>query len=119
MTEDSTAAPPPRVLSFDSRTVRAMLPHRKHMALLDRVESYSSQQRMLVGVKEVAQNEPVFEGHFPDDPVFPGPLIIEALAQGCGVMMNIEYMMGNGVRLDRLADRDFLASVPPLPLTVL
>lgn len=119
MAEKSTGPLPP-VLSFDSAVIQNMMPHRRQMALVDRVESYSIQERKIVAIKTVAQTEPAFEGHFPDDPVFPGPLIIEALAQACGLMMNIEYSLENNLlRLDRLSDPEYLATSRPAPHTVL
>ena len=81
-----------RVYAFDSRVISRMMPHRKDMALLDRIEAYSPRDRTLVGIKEVAQNEPSLAGHFPDQPIFPGSLIIEALAQASGIMINVEYL---------------------------
>jgi len=118
MDDKSTAQLPP--LSFDSAVVQAMMPHRRQMALLDRVESYSFHERKIVAIKAVGQTEPVFEGHFPDEPLFPGPLIIEALAQACGIMMNIEYSLENKLlRLDRLSDPEHIAASPPPPHTVL
>jgi 3-hydroxyacyl-[acyl-carrier-protein] dehydratase len=116
---DANTTIPPRTLSFGSQVIQHMMPHRRQMALLDRVESYSVQDRKIVGIKEVGQNEPVFEGHFPDEPLFPGPLIIEALAQACGVIMNIEHVVEKNVPLDKLNDAEFIASVPPPPHTVL
>jgi 3-hydroxyacyl-[acyl-carrier-protein] dehydratase len=116
---DNSIAHVPQVLSFDSAVVQLMMPHRRQMALLDRVESYSVHERKLVAIKTVAQNEPVFEGHFPDDPRFPGPLIIEALAQACGIMMNIEHAVEKKLRLDRLLDPEYIAAAPPPPHTVL
>jgi 3-hydroxyacyl-[acyl-carrier-protein] dehydratase len=118
MTEKPTDQTP-AVLSFDSAVIQLMMPHRRQMALLDRVEAYSVQERKIVAIKTVAQNEPVFEGHFPDDPRFPGPLIIEALAQACGIMMNIEHALEKKLRLDRLSDPEYIAAAPPPPHTVL
>jgi 3-hydroxyacyl-[acyl-carrier-protein] dehydratase len=72
-----------------------------------------------VGIKEVTQNEPVLQGHFPDEPVFPGPLVIEALAQSCGLLVNLAHALKHGGRADRLSDPAYLATVPPAPHTVL
>jgi 3-hydroxyacyl-[acyl-carrier-protein] dehydratase len=60
--------------------IRALIPHRYPFLLVDRVEEIEPGVRA-VGVKNVTQNEPFFQGHFPDYPVMPGVLIIEALAQ--------------------------------------
>jgi 3-hydroxyacyl-[acyl-carrier-protein] dehydratase len=119
MAEDKAAVQGPDVLSLESGVVRVMMPHRRQMALLDRVESYMLRERKIVGIKQVAQNEPVFEGHFPDKPLFPGPLVIEALAQACGVMMNIEHALEQNIRFDCLSDPAYVAAAPPPPHTVL
>jgi 3-hydroxyacyl-[acyl-carrier-protein] dehydratase len=72
--------------------IRALIPHRYPFLLVDRVEEVEPGVRA-VGVKNVTQNEPFFEGHFPDYPVMPGVLIIEALAQvgAVGVMVLEEF----------------------------
>lgn len=57
-----------------------VLPHRHPMCMVDRVIEYESKKRA-VGIKNVTYNEPIFEGHFPTQPVMPGVLQIEALAQ--------------------------------------
>ena len=63
-----------------------ILPHRYPMLLVDRLEQVVSGQRA-VGVKNVTINEPFFVGHFPEHPVMPGVLIIEALAQTAAVLV--------------------------------
>ena len=70
---------------FDIRRVMAALPHRFPMLLVDRVEELRVDQR-IVATKAVTINEPFFAGHFPDRPIMPGVLIIEALAQAAGVL---------------------------------
>jgi len=72
--------------------IRELIPHRYPFLLVDRIEELEPGVRA-VGVKNVSQNEPFFEGHFPDYPVMPGVLIVEALAQvgAVGVMALEEY----------------------------
>lgn len=70
---------------FDIRRVMAALPHRFPMLLVDRVEELVVDER-IVATKAVTINEPFFAGHFPDRPIMPGVLIIEALAQAAGVL---------------------------------
>lgn len=70
---------------FDIRRVMAALPHRFPMLLVDRVEELVVDQR-IVATKAVTINEPFFAGHFPDRPIMPGVLIVEALAQAAGVL---------------------------------
>ena len=70
---------------LDIRQVMAALPHRFPMLLVDRVDELVPDQR-IVAVKAVTINEPFFAGHFPDRPIMPGVLIVEALAQAAGVL---------------------------------
>lgn len=67
--------------------IRALIPHRYPFLLVDRVDEIEPGLRA-VGIKNVTQNEPFFQGHFPDYPVMPGVLIVEAMAQvgAVGVM---------------------------------
>ena len=63
------------------------IPHRAPFLLIDRAEDYKP-HRSIVGIKCVTMNEPFFVGHFPGQPVMPGVLIIEAMAQSGGVLMS-------------------------------
>jgi 3-hydroxyacyl-[acyl-carrier-protein] dehydratase len=63
------------------------IPHRPPFLLVDRAEDYKP-HRSIVGIKAVTMNEPFFVGHFPGQPVMPGVLIIEAMAQSGGVLMS-------------------------------
>ena len=62
-----------------------MLPHRPPFLLVDRIIEVSD--LMILGLKNVSMNEPFFVGHFPDEPVMPGVLIVEALAQCGGILI--------------------------------
>lgn len=72
--------------------IRELIPHRYPFLLVDKIEELEPGQRA-VGIKNVTQNEPFFQGHFPDYPVMPGVLIVEAMAQvgAVGVMVMEEY----------------------------
>ena len=72
--------------------IRDLIPHRYPFLLVDRIEEIEPGVRA-VGLKNVTQNEPFFQGHFPDYPVMPGVLIIESMAQvgAVGVMAGGEY----------------------------
>lgn len=63
-----------------------LLPHRYPFLLVDRIETFVP-RKQIVGRKCVTMNEPFFQGHFPEKPVMPGVLLIEALAQAAGVLI--------------------------------
>lgn len=65
--------------------IQKILPHRYPFLLIDRVLDLQL-DHSIVGYKNVSINEPFFNGHFPGQPVMPGVLIIEAMAQACGVL---------------------------------
>ena len=67
--------------------IKKILPHRHPMLLIDRVLSYTLEPEItLTAIKNVTINEPFFPGHFPENPVMPGVLVIEAMAQACGIL---------------------------------
>jgi len=67
--------------------IKKILPHRYPFLLIDRVISYTLEpEKTLTAIKNVTVNEPFFEGHFPGEPVMPGVLILESMAQACGVL---------------------------------
>jgi 3-hydroxyacyl-[acyl-carrier-protein] dehydratase len=72
--------------------IRDLIPHRYPFLLVDRIDELEPGARA-VGIKNVTQNEPFFKGHFPDYPVMPGVLIIEAMAQvgAVGIMAGREH----------------------------
>jgi beta-hydroxyacyl-ACP dehydratase FabZ len=71
---------------IDPQGILAMLPHRYPFLLVDRVTD-TDEETYLDAVKNVTVNEPFFQGHFPDNPVFPGVLLLEAMAQASGLML--------------------------------
>ena len=71
---------------FDINAIRKILPHRYPFLLIDKIIDFKIDESV-VGVKNVTVNEPFFEGHFPGQPVMPGVLIIEAMAQTGGVLL--------------------------------
>jgi beta-hydroxyacyl-ACP dehydratase FabZ len=70
---------------LDVNEIRRILPHRYPMLLVDRIVELEAER--IVGIKNVTVNEPFFIGHFPDFPVMPGVLIVEAMAQTAGVLV--------------------------------
>ena len=79
-------------LPLGAAEIRDLIPHRYPFLLVDRIDELEPGVRA-VGIKNVTQNEPFFQGHFPDYPVMPGVLIIEAMAQvgAVGVMAGGEH----------------------------
>jgi 3-hydroxyacyl-[acyl-carrier-protein] dehydratase len=70
---------------LDINEIRKILPHRYPFLLVDRIVELEPER--IVGIKNVTINEPFFMGHFPDFPVMPGVLIVEAMAQAAGVLV--------------------------------
>lgn len=83
--------------ALDTTQIMAIIPHRFPFLLVDTIESIEYGQRA-VGIKNVTINEPFFQGHFPEYPVMPGVLIIEALAQVGAVAI-----LGHETYKDKLA----------------
>ena len=73
---------------LDIQEILDLLPHRYPFLLVDRVVNYeiSEERKVLRGIKNVSFNEPFFQGHFPGKPIFPGVLILEAMAQATGIL---------------------------------
>jgi 3-hydroxyacyl-[acyl-carrier-protein] dehydratase len=70
---------------MDIQGIQEILPHRFPFLLVDRIEELEAER--IVGIKNVTITEPFFTGHFPDFPVMPGVLIVEAMAQVAGVLV--------------------------------
>ncbi len=92
MQEKETGGVIQRESGLDIREVMKLLPHRYPFLMIDRVVEIEGYQRA-VGIKNVSINEPYFQGHFPDQPVMPGVLQLEAMAQLAGVLLlrKLEY----------------------------
>lgn len=75
----------------EAADIEKYLPHRYPFLLIDRVLSMELEpEKKLIGVKNVSMNEPFFTGHFPGNPVMPGVLMIEAMAQAAGMLANLD-----------------------------
>ena len=73
---------------IDITKILEMLPHRYPFILVDRVIDYRPLD-YLIAIKNVTINEPFFTGHFPDMPIMPGVLMLEALAQASGILSSL------------------------------
>jgi 3-hydroxyacyl-[acyl-carrier-protein] dehydratase len=85
---DEAAAPAKTTL--DINDICKILPHRFPFLLIDRVIDLTRRER-IVAIKNVTINEPFFAGHFPNLPIMPGVLIVEAMAQAGGVLLLTEF----------------------------
>jgi len=70
----------------DITQIQTLIPHRYPFLLVDKVVSIDYEAQKIVATKNVSINEPFFQGHFPGQPIMPGVLIIEAMAQAGGVL---------------------------------
>ena len=73
-------------MQFNIKEIMEIIPHRQPMLLVDRVEIVE-EERKAIGYKGITCNEPYFSGHFPQEPVMPGVLIMEAMAQTVAVLL--------------------------------
>ena len=74
-----------------------LIPHRYPFLLVDRVLDYTPFEH-LTAIKNVTMNEPCFQGHFPGNPVMPGVLILEALAQAAGILSSVSRKPRDGYK---------------------
>jgi beta-hydroxyacyl-ACP dehydratase FabZ len=79
--------------AMDIKQIRACIPHRYPFLLIDRVVE-SKPYEHIVAIKNVSATDPYLQGHFPDNPVMPGVLIVEAIAQAAAVLGHISYEKG-------------------------
>jgi len=70
---------------MDINEIKQIIPHRYPFLLVDRIVERTSDE--MVGIKNVSANEPFFEGHFPNNPIMPGVLILEAMAQTGAILV--------------------------------
>ncbi len=92
-------------LPLDTTAIHKLLPHRYPFLLVDRVVELDPHKRVLAW-KNVSCNEPFFEGHFPGNPVMPGVLVLEALAQAGGLLTQLSHGTGTEGRLFYLVKID-------------
>ena len=82
--------------AMDVNEIMRLLPHRYPMLLVDKVLECDD-EKWIVAVKNVTANEPFFQGHFPGQPVMPGVLQLEAMAQAAGVLLSRKHVEGSKI----------------------
>jgi 3-hydroxyacyl-[acyl-carrier-protein] dehydratase len=96
---DTSEACQPPVLPIGASEIQKLLPHRYPFLLIDRVVEFEPGKRILA-YKNLTINEEFFQGHFPAQPVMPGVLVIEALAQAGGVLYQLTNRMNGSSALE-------------------
>ena len=92
--------------------IQKMLPHRYPFLLVDRILEIEPNVKA-VGIKNVTFNEPFFQGHFPDHPIMPGVLIVEAMAQVSGILSIQSGAKGNTIYFLSIEKAKFRKPVVP------
>ncbi len=97
---------------MDIREIQNILPHRFPFLLVDRIIELEPKVKA-VGLKNVTINEPFFQGHFPDNPIMPGVLIVEAMAQVAGILAFRSGVEGGAVYFMSIEKAKFRKPVIP------
>lgn len=98
---------------MDIKEIMAVIPHRHPFLLIDRIVSIEEGKKV-VAVKNVTMNEPFFQGHFPNEPVMPGVLIIEAMAQaGAVAILGLPQNKGKTAYFGAINKAKFRGKVVP------
>jgi 3-hydroxyacyl-[acyl-carrier-protein] dehydratase len=98
---------------FDIKQIMEIIPHRPPFLLVDRILECESGVRA-VGIKSVTMNEPFFVGHFPGEPIMPGVLIVEALAQvGAVALLSADHNRGKLALFAGINEFRFRGKVTP------
>jgi 3-hydroxyacyl-[acyl-carrier-protein] dehydratase len=98
---------------LDVKEVIKILPHRYPFLLVDKIVEMDLDKGYILGQKNVTINESFFQGHFPDAPIMPGVLILEALAQAGGVMVHLKANNGKIAVLLNVNNAKFRNPVRP------
>lgn len=99
--------------TLDLKEVIKILPHRYPFLLVDKIVELDLEREYILGQKNVTINEAFFQGHFPNAPIMPGVLILEALAQTGGVMVHLKANNGKTALLLNVNNAKFRHPVRP------
>lgn len=98
---------------MDIKEIMSIIPHRPPFLLIDRIEELIGGEKV-TAIKNVTMNEPFFQGHFPGEPVMPGVLIIEAMAQaGAVAILSMEEFKGKTAYFGGIDKAKFRRKVVP------
>jgi 3-hydroxyacyl-[acyl-carrier-protein] dehydratase len=97
---------------LNNNEIRKLLPHRYPFLLVDRILDIDPKVKA-TGLKNVTCNEPFFQGHFPDNPIMPGVLIVEAMAQVSGILAFKSGAEGDAVYFMSIEKAKFRKPVVP------
>lgn len=97
---------------FGIQKIEQLIPHRPPFLLIDRVTSYEI-GKSIVAIKNVSMTDPYLQGHFPGNPVMPGVLIIEGLAQASAVLGRLTDPTSSSVLLTEISSARFRKPVVP------
>ena len=101
------------IMAMDIKEIMEIIPHRQPFLLLDRIEEITEGESV-TAIKNVTYNEPFFAGHFPKEPVMPGVLIVEAMAQaGAVAILSMEDFKGKTAYFGGIKNAKFKKKVVP------
>jgi len=103
----------PQEKTLDVKDIIKILPHRYPFLLVDRIIAVDLERGYILGQKNCTINEAFFQGHFPDAPIMPGVLILEALAQAGGVLVHLKGQVDKIAVLLNVNNAKFRQPVKP------
>lgn len=96
-------------MTLDNKAIRRILEHRYPFLLVDKI--IQMDENSITGIKNISASDPFLSGHFPDNPVYPGVLLIESCAQVGGILIS-KSMAGKGY-LAKISDFKFISFIEP------
>lgn len=98
---------------YDAKAIQAILPHRHPFLLIDRIIAIE-EGKSATGISNISMKDAVFQGHFPDEPIYPGVLIVEAMAQvGAVALLAMAENKGKKAYFTRIQNARFQKPVRP------